>query len=185
MRAGTDRIVMWNAYATPWGDGVVAGGDEGITMVMLPSEPLEVLLTSLKLQSSGRLREGSDITRRAAEALGAYFRGGLSDVDVPLCWEGITPFRRRVMEAAERIPAGEVRTYGWLAECAGSPRAARACGQVMARNPFPIVIPCHRVVAAGGGLGGFSSGLHWKQRLLELEGAGKDRGGGDIGERMP
>ncbi len=166
---------------------MVAGGDTGVSLVMLPSEPLEALLASLKLQSSGRLCEGSDVTHRAAEALAAYFRGALSDVDMPLCWEGITPFRRRVMEAAARIPAGEVRTYGWLAESVGSPRAARACGQVMARNPFPIMVPCHRVVAAGGELGGFSSGLDWKRRLLELEGAGTGlgRGGKDIGERMP
>jgi methylated-DNA-[protein]-cysteine S-methyltransferase len=82
-----------------------------------------------------------------------------------------TGFRRRVLECCRQIPYGETITYGQLARRAGSPNAARAAGQVMAQNRIPIVIPCHRVVATGGGLGGFSApgGLRTKQRLLALE----------------
>jgi methylated-DNA-[protein]-cysteine S-methyltransferase len=79
-------------------------------------------------------------------------------------------FLTAALSAARKIPYGQVRTYGWLAKAAGNPKAARAAGQAMARNPLPIIIPCHRVIAASGGLGGFGGGLEMKRRLLELEG---------------
>jgi methylated-DNA-[protein]-cysteine S-methyltransferase len=92
--------------------------------------------------------------------------------DVPLYWEQQTPFQKRVREACRAIPRGEVRSYGELAAAAGFPGAARAVGSVMRTNRFPLVIPCHRVVAAGGKVGGFScpAGLEMKERLLALEG---------------
>jgi methylated-DNA-[protein]-cysteine S-methyltransferase len=82
-----------------------------------------------------------------------------------------TPFQRKVLAACRRIPLGETRTYAELAATVGSPKAARAVGRVMATNPVPIVIPCHRVVGSGGGLGGFSAmgGLATKRKLLALE----------------
>ncbi len=82
----------------------------------------------------------------------------------------LDPFDARALAAARKIPYGQVRTYGWLAEAAGRPGAARAAGQAVARNPFPIIIPCHRVIAADGRLGGFGGGLEMKRKLLELEG---------------
>ncbi len=91
--------------------------------------------------------------------------------EVPLALDRLSPFARRVVEACRRIPWGQVRTYGQLAAVCGSPGAARAVGSVMARNRFPLVVPCHRVLAAGGELGGYSapSGLQMKRRLLEME----------------
>jgi methylated-DNA-[protein]-cysteine S-methyltransferase len=86
---------------------------------------------------------------------------------------GIGGFRRAVMEEALRIPAGETRTYGWLAEKVGRPRAARAVGRVMATNPLPIVVPCHRVIGSDGSLRGYGAGLHMKEVLLKAEGKGK------------
>jgi methylated-DNA-[protein]-cysteine S-methyltransferase len=83
---------------------------------------------------------------------------------------GVPPFLVRCLLAARRIRYGQVRSYGWLAAAAGNPRAARAAGQAMARNPLPIIVPCHRVVAADGSLGGFGGGLEMKRALLELEG---------------
>ncbi len=88
-------------------------------------------------------------------------------------WDGISGFRRAVMEETLRIPAGQTRSYGWLAERVGSPRAARAVGRVMATNPMPFVVPCHRVVASDGSLGGYGAGLALKEALLRLEGARK------------
>jgi methylated-DNA-[protein]-cysteine S-methyltransferase len=82
----------------------------------------------------------------------------------------LTGFQRAVLEAARSIPYGEVRSYGWLAQRVGRPRAARAVGQALARNPVPIVVPCHRVIGGDGGLTGFSGGLGMKRRLLEIEG---------------
>ena len=81
------------------------------------------------------------------------------------------PFARKVLGRTARIPYGEVSTYAQVAAAAGSPRASRAAGNALARNPIPIVIPCHRVLRSGGGLGGYAGGLERKTRLLALEGA--------------
>jgi methylated-DNA-[protein]-cysteine S-methyltransferase len=113
--------------------------------------------------------------RLAAEALDRlqrYADGEPVDFsDVPVALDHLSAFQRRVVKACRAIPAGERRTYGQLAAAAGSPGAARAVGQVMASNRVPLVVPCHRVVASGGGLGGFSApqGLAMKRRLLALE----------------
>ena len=88
-------------------------------------------------------------------------------------WDGVTGFRRAVMEEALRIPPGETRSYGWLAERVSRPRAARAVGRVMATNPLPIVVPCHRVIGSDGSLRGYGAGLHVKAALLRLEGRGR------------
>ena len=81
----------------------------------------------------------------------------------------ITPFTKRVYKAVLSIPLGEVRSYAWVARKAGKPKAARAVGQVLKRNPWPLIIPCHRVVASEGRLGGYSRGLKKKMALLDLE----------------
>ena len=90
---------------------------------------------------------------------------------VRLDWTGITPFRRAVLEECARIPPGETRSYGWLAEQVGHPRAARAVGRVMATNPWPLFVPCHRVVGSDGSLHGYGGGLPMKDALLRAEGA--------------
>ncbi len=82
---------------------------------------------------------------------------------------GATPFQQRVWRVLQTIPYGETRSYGWVARRIGQPRAARAVGAACRANPMPIIIPCHRVVARDGSLGGFSGGLRWKKRLLALE----------------
>lgn len=91
---------------------------------------------------------------------------------IRLDMEGVPPFHRRVYEAARRIEPGHILTYGALARIIGSDGAARAVGQALARNPYPILVPCHRVLAANGGLGGFSAhgGIGTKRHLLEIEG---------------
>jgi len=93
--------------------------------------------------------------------------------DVPLDQLGIDDFRRAVYAATREIPAGTTRSYGEVAKAIGQPDGARDVGTALARNPFPIVVPCHRVVAANGALTGFSApgGLDTKRRMLELEGA--------------
>ena len=101
-----------------------------------------------------------------------YADGGPQDFsDVLVETSHLTPFGRRIMEACRRIPYGSKSSYAALAQAAGSPKAARAVGQCMAANRVPLIVPCHRVVGAGGRLGGFSApgGVSVKQRLLELE----------------
>lgn len=91
--------------------------------------------------------------------------------DVILFYPRQTPFQQQVVQATRAIPYGETRSYGQLAEAAHAPRAARAVGSVMSSNPFPLIVPCHRVVASGGGLGGYTShrGTSYKQILLDME----------------
>jgi methylated-DNA-[protein]-cysteine S-methyltransferase len=104
--------------------------------------------------------------------LQAYALGGRDDfLDVEVDLETRTEFQRRILRLCRQIPFGQTRTYAQLAAQAGCPRAARAVGNCMAANPIPLVIPCHRVVASGGGLGGYSAlgGLRMKRRLLALE----------------
>ena len=108
---------------------------------------------------------------RAVDLIRRHLAGEAADLAaIPVDLEGLPPFRRKVLEVLRATRAGETFTYGQLARMAGSPGAARAVGQAMARNPLPIVIPCHRVVAADGP-GGFSlfGSLEAKERLLALE----------------
>ncbi|MEF9907550.1 methylated-DNA--[protein]-cysteine S-methyltransferase [Streptomyces sp. P9-A2] len=104
----------------------------------------------------------------AGEQLEAYFAGGLKEFTLELSPHG-TPFQRRVWDLLTDIPYGETRTYGELAGALGSPKASRAVGLANGRNPIGIVIPCHRVIGASGGLTGYGGGLDRKQRLLDFE----------------
>jgi len=114
-----------------------------------------------------------ELERRFEADVRRYFGGERVAFRVPLASGRGTAFQRAVWRALRRIPYGEVRTYGWVARAIGRPGAARAVGGACGANPWPIVVPCHRVVAAGGGLGGYSAGLEWKRLLLEVEGAGR------------
>jgi O-6-methylguanine DNA methyltransferase len=111
----------------------------------------------------------------AKDLLLAYLRGEAVSVEsVPLDTSGVPPFLAAAWDACRRIPRGETRSYKWLAEQAGRPLAPRAAGQAMARNRFSLFVPCHRVIASDGSLGGYgngSAGLRVKRRLLEMEGA--------------
>jgi methylated-DNA-[protein]-cysteine S-methyltransferase len=112
--------------------------------------------------------------RRACAAITALLRGDAKDLShLVLDFTGVPPFHQRVYVAARKIPCGETRSYGDLAAELGSPGAARAVGQAMRKNPFAIIVPCHRVLAAGGKLGGFTAngGALTKRRMLEIEGA--------------
>jgi len=106
--------------------------------------------------------------------LNDYFRGVPVRFDVPLSLRGVSHFERLVWTAARRIPYGAVQTYGWIASKIGKPQAARAVGGALARNPFALVVPCHRIVGSNGKLAGFGAGLAWKQALLNLEGIETD-----------
>ncbi|MFH8466333.1 methylated-DNA--[protein]-cysteine S-methyltransferase [Streptomyces sp. NPDC017991] len=104
----------------------------------------------------------------AAEELRAYFAGELKDFSVPLHLHG-TPFQRSVWSELRRIPYGETRTYGQLADALGNPNASRSVGLANGRNPLGIIVPCHRVVGADGSLTGYGGGLERKRRLLDFE----------------
>ncbi|MFF8653582.1 methylated-DNA--[protein]-cysteine S-methyltransferase [Streptomyces huasconensis] len=113
----------------------------------------------------------------AISQLEAYFAGELKEFDLPLRLDG-TPFQRLVWDELLRIPYGEIRTYGELAELLGKPGASRAVGLANGKNPISVIVPCHRVVGANGNLTGYGGGLDRKKQLLAFEGAGVGVGGG-------
>lgn len=108
--------------------------------------------------------------RELAQALAGYVAGDTPHwPELPLTFSNTAPFHRRCWEELAKIPYGQTLTYAEMADRAGSAQAARAVGQAMAKNPFPLVYPCHRVLASGGGLGGYGPGLDMKKWLLALE----------------
>ncbi|MBS4024234.1 MAG: methylated-DNA--[protein]-cysteine S-methyltransferase [Clostridia bacterium] len=119
-----------------------------------------------------RLADGGQ-EKRLIDDLQRYFAGeatSFEHVKVDLSPHGLTSFQLAVLNQVKGIPCGLLKSYRQVAEAAGSPRGARAVGQAIGRNPVPIVIPCHRVINAGGGLGGFTGGVDKKKILLRIEG---------------
>ncbi len=148
-------------FATPLGPMALGAENGALVRVYLPGAslpPLPDRETPLLLQGRGQLEE--------------YFAGVRTVFDLPLA-PGGTPFQQAVWRALTAIPWGETRSYGQLAREIGRPGAARAVGMANHRNPLPILIPCHRVIGAGGSLVGYAGGLELKQALLALEGGGK------------
>ncbi len=145
-----------------------------------PPAVVEILLPTDRSRLSARLtatgRETGHMpsaVRRLADDVRDYFDSPPHRPAVPwglLDFDGMTPLQRRVLETTAAIPLGQTRSYGQVAESAGIPRAARFVGNTMARNPFPIVVPCHRVVRADGSPGLFGGGTDLKRRMLRLEG---------------
>ena len=125
-------------------------------------------VTEIRFGGSASRTAATTLEHRVADELLEYFAGTRTEFTVPLSPAG-TDFQRTVWRALQRIPYGETRTYGEIAEAAGRPGAARAVGTANHRNPLPIIIPCHRVVGANGQLCGFGGGLDVKRQLLELE----------------
>lgn len=157
--------------ATPFGMVRLVWQDENIVKVALgpyqPESILPVVLLGLPSHARGR---------RLVAAFLAYFRGEQVVFPCPLPESEGTEFQRTVWRALARIPYGTCQGYGELAGGLGMPSgSARAAGSACARNPLPVIYPCHRVVAATGALTGFGAGLAWKAALLELEGVPLDR----------
>lgn len=116
----------------------------------------------------GRESRSNPFLQRAVQQLHAYFAGELRDFDLPLDLQG-TEFQKRVWRELCHIPYGETRSYSVIAACIGAPKAVRAVGAANGSNPVPIVVPCHRVIGAGGSLVGYGGGLPLKRFLLDLE----------------
>jgi methylated-DNA-[protein]-cysteine S-methyltransferase len=158
--------------------GKTVSGKKVVALTMGHASPDEVrseLAQRLRSTTGDDRFDESDWHPELRRALEQYSQGRLVDLrGFQVDLSRSTPFRKRVLEAARRIPYGKTATYSDLAARAGNPRAARAVGSAMATNPISILIPCHRVVASGGAIGGFScrTGVELKQRLLELEASG-------------
>ncbi len=128
----------------------------------------------IRLRETAPWAPETTFERRVAGELEDYFAGSRKEFDFPISPKG-TEFQMLVWQELQRIPYGETRTYGEIAQGLGHQRAARAVGAANHHNPIPIVIPCHRVVATGGRLGGFGGGVELKRRMLELEASNTTR----------
>ncbi len=164
-------MLEYRVFSTHWGFIGLIGKDRKVRSLTLPLPAPELVHQALRCTGSEKLIENPILLPGLTEQLTAYFAGQRVDRwDCEPELTSIPDFTRRVLQAAAQIPYGTVQTYGSLAREIGCSRGARAVGQALKRNPLPVIIPCHRVVAAGG-LGGFSAdgGLETKKALLELE----------------
>jgi methylated-DNA-[protein]-cysteine S-methyltransferase len=165
--------ILYCVFDTPIGTGGIAWGERGVVGLQLPEADAARLRTRLRRRFPGSHEAPpSPEIEQAIERIRALLSGEPADLsDVRLDLDAVEPFERQVYEVARSIPAGQTLTYGQIAARLGDSRLARDVGQALGRNPFPIVVPCHRVLAAGGKLGGFSApgGVATKQRLLDIE----------------
>ena len=147
--------------------GVLAS-QAGLLAVTLPQPSRQQAVDSLGAQAkqaSFSPESFTDLEQRFQQ----YYSGKKTIFVDKLDFSGATPFQKQVWEAVRLIPYGETRSYGWVAQQIGKSKAARAVGQALGKNPFLIVVPCHRVISGDGSLGGFGGGLEMKEKLLKLE----------------
>ncbi|ACA60035.1 methylated-DNA--[protein]-cysteine S-methyltransferase [Candidatus Desulforudis audaxviator] len=146
-------------------------GLRALTFPQAGAEAARAQLASLGVTGEEAVLSPEPLDRLLTDRLETYFSGRAVDFDlIPVDWSGYTPFQRAVLEAVREVPWGETRTYGELARLVGRPRASRAVGNALGTNRTPLVVPCHRIIRAGGALGGFGGGPELKDRLLRLEG---------------
>lgn len=165
-----DRI---GRVSTALGDVWIAFNDRGISLLSL-DQASEGKFAATCLQRLGRQVTLADVPERLARSVQGAASGEWS-ADVAVDLSAAAPFERAVLEKLRGIPKGEVRPYAWLAAEAGSPRAVRAVGNIMHRNPVPLILPCHRVVPSGGGVGDYAYGPEIKRALLTNEGVAPER----------
>jgi len=162
------------AYAltdSPVGRLLLASTEAGLVrLAYLDGDDEDGVLQRLAAKLSPRILASPRKLDGPRRELDEYFAGQRRQFDLPLDWSLTRGFSRRVLEATYRIPFGSVSTYQGVATQAGSPRAYRAAGNALGSNPIPIIVPCHRILHAGGGLGGYTGGLQRKRLLLSLEG---------------
>jgi methylated-DNA-[protein]-cysteine S-methyltransferase len=169
--AGGEADVAYAIEPSPLGDLLVAMTPRGLVSVYYEDAgERDALLDRLAGRLSPRIVEAPARIDPVRRELDEYFAGTRTKFEVPLDWSLTEGFTRRVLKATARIPYGGASTYREMAGRAGSERAARAAGNALGANPIPIVVPCHRVLRAGGALGGYGGGVARKRFLLDLEG---------------
>jgi methylated-DNA-[protein]-cysteine S-methyltransferase len=164
--------VVYAPVESPFGELLLAATGRGLLRLAFPEEDVDSVLERISRRLSPRIVEAPGRLQEARRELDEYFAGRRHSFELALDWSLVGgPFGRKVLRVTSEIPYGGVLSYGEVAADAGSPRASRAAGNALGSNPIPIVVPCHRVLHSGGGLGGYGGGLERKRWLLELEGA--------------
>jgi methylated-DNA-[protein]-cysteine S-methyltransferase len=156
---------------TPVGSLFVASSERGVCEIGFATGHSEEEFRHL-LERRGLWPQRDDhAVAPVTEQLKEYFAGRRSQFQVPLDFSGLSPFTRSVLDATAEVPFGQVQTYRQIAERIGRPRATRAVGNALHRNPIPLIVPCHRIVRSDLSLGGYAGGVSMKEQLLRLEGA--------------
>jgi methylated-DNA-[protein]-cysteine S-methyltransferase len=170
--AAAPADVSYALIDSPVGALVAAATPRGLAALSYEDHHggVDAVLDALAARLSPRILEAPAKLDPVRRELDEYFAGARTAFDLALDWTLAGDFARRVLQATAAIPFGQVRTYGEVAAQAGNPKAARAAGRALGSNPIPIVVPCHRVVGAGGRLVGYTGGLHRKEALLRVEG---------------
>ncbi|HUV75557.1 MAG TPA: methylated-DNA--[protein]-cysteine S-methyltransferase [Dehalococcoidales bacterium] len=163
------RQLNYIIFDTDMGWVGVLASTAGLLSTTLP-HPSTQEVNRLFGDSISHARWSPHLFQDLMERLRVYFSGHQANFPEKLDLSGATDFQREVWEAARLIPYGETRRYRWVAEQIKKPKALRAVGQALGRNPLPVIVPCHRVLASNGQLGGFTGGIEMKRRLLHLEG---------------
>jgi len=158
----------YSTFNTDMGWMAILGSERGLVSATLPQHSAQEALKLLG-EMANNATLSPDRFKELIKRLKAYLSGHRVSFPNELDLSSATPFQREVWQTTRLIPYGETRSYSWLAEKIGKPRAVRAIGQALAGNPLPIIIPCHRVISSNGKLGGYSGGLETKRRLLHLE----------------
>ena len=168
--AKTAPVIRWGEMHSPLGRLFIAAGPRGLCAVDFGRAKEEFLA---RFDAEARLENDPGALEPVVAQLRQYFSGARSRFDLRFDLSALTTFQRSVLRTARRIAPGTIWTYQQVARAMGRPKSSRPVGQALARNPLPIVIPCHRVIASDGSLGGYSggSGLEAKRWLLRLEGA--------------
>ncbi len=168
--------VAYTEVDSPFGKMLVAGTDRGLIRVAFPhrkgtaTRDWEALLEEIATVVSPRILEAPERLDDVRRQLDEYFEGERHDFELPLDWRLTHGFHGKAIKQIARIPYGKTLTYGELAAKAGNPRAFRAAGTACGANPLPPIVPCHRVLPAGGGVGNYGGGPEMKTALLKLEG---------------
>lgn len=161
----------YSTVATPLGRLLVIETPRGVCRIGFEEEDPDTVLATVAMRVGPRIVRSRGATSEARDALEAYLSGQRDAFDLPVDLAlAPSPFGRSVLAGLADVPRGTVTTYGTLAARIGHPGAARAVGTALGRNPVPIVVPCHRVVPGGGGVGGYGGGAARKELLLRLEG---------------
>jgi methylated-DNA-[protein]-cysteine S-methyltransferase len=172
-RAAGDGLadVAYAYVELPVGTVLVASTQRGLVRISFGNQDHDQVIEELSARVSPRVLEVPSFFDGVRRELDEYFEGRRTSFDLPLDWRLTRGFNRQVLRRTAEIPYGQVSTYSKVAAAAGSPRAYRAAGNALGSNPIPIVVPCHRVLHSGGGMGGYGGGLERKEFLLQLEGA--------------
>jgi methylated-DNA-[protein]-cysteine S-methyltransferase len=166
------KITKYTIFKTKWGYFGLAGAESGLCRTQLPNSKSEKIKTLL-LKNLPNVQSDKTFCKDLQEQISAYFEGDpvTFSKDIPLIFNGLSPFSTVILKTCRKIEIGQTITYGQLAKKAGSPNASRAVGSVLAKNPMPLIIPCHRIIRSDGKMGGFSApgGITTKKKMLELE----------------